>query len=107
MVLGGAAAGVAAAILLRKRGHDVLLLDAARFPRDKVCGEGMSPEAWRLLDRLDAVSAVRALRPHPLRGMALTAPDGTTFPGEYGPDRGPGFAAPPAVPDPALLRCAR
>src|SRR6266571_3707877 len=107
IVVGGGPAGVAAAILLRRRGHDVLLLDAARFPRDKVCGEGVSPEAWRLLDLLDAVPAVRALRPHPLRGMALTAPDGTAFRGEYGPAREPGFAAPREALDHALLGCAR
>jgi menaquinone-9 beta-reductase len=107
IVVGGGPAGVAAAILLRQKRHDVLLLDAARFPRDKVCGEGVSPEAWRLLERLDAASAVRALRPHPLRGMALTAPDGTTFRGEYGPEREPGFAAPREQLDQALLGCAR
>src|SRR2546428_395654 len=107
IVVGGGPAGVAAAIFLRNRGHDVLLLDAARFPRDKVCGEGVSPEAWRLLDRLDAVPAVRALRPHPLRGMALTAPDGTTFRGDYGPAREPGFAASREALDHALLGRAR
>src|SRR6266481_1044148 len=106
IVVGGGPAGVAAAILLRQKGHDVLLLDAARFPRDKVCGEGVSPESWRLLERLDAASAVRALRPHPLRGMALTAPDGTTFRGEYGSEREPGFAAPRERLDQALLGCA-
>jgi menaquinone-9 beta-reductase len=107
IVVGGGPAGVAAAILLRQKGHDVLLLDAARFPRDKVCGEGVSPEAWRLLERLDAAAAVRALGPHPLRGMALTAPDGTTFRGEYGSEREPGFAAPRERLDQALLGCAR
>ena len=50
VVVGGGPAGSAAGLLPRQRGHDVLLLDAARFPRDKVCGEGVSPEAWRLLD---------------------------------------------------------
>ncbi len=67
IVVGGGPAGAAFATLLRLRGHDVLLLDAARFPRDKICGEGVSPEAWRLLEELGAASRVRALRPHPLR----------------------------------------
>jgi len=107
IVVGGGPAGVASATFLRRRGHDVLLLDAARFPRDKVCGEGVSPEAWRLLDRLDAARAVRALHPHPLRGMAVTAPDGTTFRGEYGAARDPGFAVPREELDQALLACAR
>ena len=92
VVVGGGPAGSAAAIFLRKRGHDVLLLDEARFPRDKVCGEGVSPEAWRLLEAMDAAGAVRALGPHPLRGMELTAPDGTRFRGLYRGAKEAGFA---------------
>ena len=81
VVVGGGPAGAAAAIFLRQGGHEVLLLDEAHFPRDKVCGEGVSPEAWRLLDRMGAAAAVRALRPRPLLGMTLTSPDGTVFSG--------------------------
>lgn len=106
VVAGGGPAGAATAILLRRAGHDVLLLDEALFPRDKVCGEGVSPEAWRLLDLLGAAPAVRALSPHPLRGMALTAPDGTRFVGEYDAARPPGFAVRRERLDAALLACA-
>jgi flavin-dependent dehydrogenase len=84
-----------------------MLLDAARFPRDKVCGEGVSPEAWRLLKALGADDAVRALRPHALRGMTLTSPDGTTFTGHYGDGREPGFAVRRDALDQALLGQAR
>ena len=28
---------------LVQRGHDVLVVDRATFPRDKVCGEGLMP----------------------------------------------------------------
>jgi geranylgeranyl reductase family protein len=83
LVVGGGPAGSAAAIFLRQRGHHVTLLDEARFPRDKVCGEGISPEAWRLLRALGAEAEVRALGPRPVRGMRLRAPDGTVFAGEY------------------------
>ena len=83
IVVGGGPGGAATAIFLRQCGCDVLLLDQARFPRDKVCGEGISPEAWRLLDLLDAKAAVEALRPFPLRGMKLLAPDGTAVQGSY------------------------
>jgi geranylgeranyl reductase family protein len=92
VVVGGGPAGAATAILLKQRGHDVVILDEARFPRDKVCGEGVSPEAWRLLRELGAADAVRALAPHPLRGMAVTAPDGTCFRGDYRGAAHPGFA---------------
>jgi len=107
VVVGGGPAGAATAALLRRRGHDVALLDEARFPRDKVCGESVSPEAWRLLAELGAASAIRALAPHPIRGMALTAPDGTAFCGLYGAGREPGFAVRREALDKALLDHAR
>jgi flavin-dependent dehydrogenase len=105
VVVGGGPAGAAVATLLRRRGCDVLLVDEARFPRDKVCGEGVSPEAWRLLDALGAANAVRALAPWPLRGMTLVSPDGTTFGGDYGGRAG--FATRRQQLDHVLLATAR
>jgi menaquinone-9 beta-reductase len=107
IVAGGGPAGSATAIFLRQRGYDVLLVDAARFPRDKVCGDSISPEGWRLLDALDAADAVRALSPQPLLGMRLTAPDGTTFSGDYEDGRRPGLATRRAILDVTLLERAR
>jgi len=108
VVVGGGPAGSAVSILLRRRGHDVLLLDEARFPRDKICGEGVSPEAWRLLDLLDARAAVRALGPHPLRGMSLVSPRGIAFHGTYRrADDDLGFAVRRDRLDASLLACAR
>ena len=105
--MGGGPAGTAAAVFLRQAGHEVVLVDEARFPRDKICGEGVSPEAWRLLARMGADGAVRALRPRPVRGMKLTAPDGTAFAGRYTGTREPGFAVRRWCLDRALLDCAR
>lgn len=107
VVAGAGPAGCATAIFLRQRGWEVLLVDAARFPRDKVCGDSVSPEGWRLLEGLGADEAVRALAPWPLRGMRLTAPDGTTFAGDYGGGARPGFALRRASLDLALIRQAR
>ena len=92
VVVGGGPAGAAAAVMLKQQGRDVVLLDEARFPRDKVCGEGVSPEAWRLLAGLGAAGAVRSLAPHPLWGMAVSAPDGTCSRGDYRGASQPGFA---------------
>jgi menaquinone-9 beta-reductase len=92
VVVGGGPAGSASAVFLRQRGHDVLLLDEARFPRDKVCGESVSPGARRILADLGAAEAVSALAPAPLRGMTLTSPDGTSFRGDYRDVAEPGFA---------------
>ncbi|HUG53609.1 MAG TPA: NAD(P)/FAD-dependent oxidoreductase [Vicinamibacteria bacterium] len=107
VVVGGGPGGAAAAVFLRQAGHEVVLVDEARFPRDKVCGEGISPEAWRLLARMGATAAVRNLRPHALRGMRLTSPDGTTFQGDYAGAREPGLAVRRWCLDRALLECTR
>ena len=91
VVVGAGPAGAATAILLAEAGHEVLLLDRARFPRDKVCGEYLSPEGSRILDRLGVLKAVEAAGARPLRGMRITAPDGTEIVGDYprsGPWRG-------------------
>jgi geranylgeranyl reductase family protein len=107
VVAGGGPAGCATAILLRQAGHDVLLLEAARFPREKICGEGISPGAWRLLRLVGAEGSVRALDPHPLRGMRLTAPDGTSFLGSYGREREAGLGIRRLRFDQSLLEVAR
>jgi menaquinone-9 beta-reductase len=106
VVVGGGPAGSATACFLAQRGHDVLLLDRARFPRDKVCGESVSPGAWPLLDAMGAAERVRSLHPRPVRGMRLVAPDGTPFRGEYRGQARPGFALRRLALDAALLDAA-
>lgn len=51
-VVGGGPAGAAAAITLARHGRDVVLVDKARFPRDKCCGDGLTAGALRLLEQL-------------------------------------------------------
>ena len=106
-MVGGGPAGTASAIFFKQAGHSVALVDEAQFPRDKVCGEGVSPEAWRLLEKMGAGAAVQALSPFPLRGMRLIAPDGTSFHGWYEHGRTPGFAVRRERFDAALLDTAR
>jgi geranylgeranyl reductase family protein len=83
VVVGAGPAGSAAAILLAERGWSVTLLDKAAFPRPKICGEYLSPEAARVLDRLGVLKAVDAAGAQPLHGMRITAPDGTVLDGTY------------------------
>ncbi len=52
LVVGAGPAGAAAAIHLARAGRDVVLIDKARFPRDKCCGDGLTTEALRLLEDL-------------------------------------------------------
>ncbi len=88
VVVGAGPAGSATALLLAERGHAVLVLDRAQFPRPKLCGECLSPETSRILDRLGVLKAVDDAGAVPLRGMRITAPDGTVLIGDY-PTTGP------------------
>ena len=83
IVVGAGPAGAASAILLAERGFDVVVLDRAAFPRPKLCGEYLSPEAARVLDRLGVLKLLDAAGAVPLAGMRITAPDGTVVTGRY------------------------
>ena len=58
VVIGAGPAGSTAARILADRGHAVLLVDKAQFPRDKVCGDGLIPDALRCLRRAGLHDAV-------------------------------------------------
>lgn len=60
IVVGAGPGGSTAANLLARRGISTLLLDKAEFPRDKVCGDGLTPQAIHWLDRLGCVDEVLA-----------------------------------------------
>jgi len=49
IVVGAGPAGSATAYHLARAGHEVLLLEKTEFPREKVCGDGLTPRAVRSL----------------------------------------------------------
>lgn len=55
LVVGAGPAGIASALTLNKHGHTVTVLDKAKFPRDKCCGDGLTTGALRLLEQLGLV----------------------------------------------------
>jgi menaquinone-9 beta-reductase len=59
-VIGAGPAGSAAAWQLASRGLDVVLVDQQVFPRDKVCGDGLIPDAHAALRRLGVLDEVMA-----------------------------------------------
>jgi len=85
VVVGAGPAGSATALLLARAGARVLLLDRARFPRDKPCSEYLSPETTRVLERLGGgvVEGVAAASHARLTGMKVVAPSGAEMVGRF------------------------
>jgi geranylgeranyl reductase family protein len=76
LVIGAGPAGSAAAIALARRGFDVLLVDRSIFPRHKVCGDALIPDALRALASLDLGRSLQD-KARSLDGVAVHAPNGT------------------------------
>jgi geranylgeranyl reductase family protein len=79
IVVGGGPAGSVTAALLAERGHRVLLLDKAHFPRHKACSEYVNPAGTRLLAALGLERELDALGAHRMEAMLIHAPGGQRF----------------------------
>lgn len=93
LVVGAGPAGSAAAAWAARSGFDVVLADAATFPRDKTCGDGLTPRAVGEMERLGLGDWLRShvvnqgLRAHGF-GQTLLLP----WPGGSLPDWGSAVA---------------
>src|SRR6266849_5748611 len=74
VIVGAGPGGSATAHFLSRQGLDVRLLDRADFPRDKTCGDGLTPRALRVLDRLGILSDVTA-QGCPVDAYSVVAPN--------------------------------
>jgi geranylgeranyl reductase family protein len=88
IVVGGGPAGASTACALARDGIDVLVLDRARFPRDKVCAEYLSPEASRILSDMGVLDEIERSNPAHLAGMRMRAPNGLVADGEFAASHG-------------------
>lgn len=75
LVIGAGPSGSAAAATLARAGLDVVMVDQHAFPRDKICGDGLIPDAHRALKRLGVLDEVMALA-HPATLVGCTGPRG-------------------------------
>ncbi|MBK8098528.1 MAG: FAD-dependent monooxygenase [Planctomycetes bacterium] len=71
LILGAGPAGSALATALGAQGFSVWLCDRKDFPRDKACGEFLSPECEPYLRELGAFAALTAEGLHRVHGMRL------------------------------------
>src|SRR5690349_14128489 len=52
LVVGGGPAGAATGYWLARAGHDVVVLERKAFPREKTCGDGLTPRAVYQLEEM-------------------------------------------------------
>jgi geranylgeranyl reductase family protein len=75
LVVGGGPAGAATAYWLAKAGHDVVAVERKRFPRDKTCGDGLTPRAVKQLDDMGLYDRLSGF--HRIDGLRAVAHDVT------------------------------
>jgi len=89
LVVGAGPAGTVAATALASAGARVRLVDRARFPRPKLCGDTLNPGAFAVLQALETKGPATGLcarlrtRALPIDGMTVSGPDGTTITADY------------------------
>ena len=72
LIVGGGPAGAAAGYWLARHGHDVTILEKKSFPREKTCGDGLTPRAVKQLDDMGLTEPLAAFhRYHGLRATGM------------------------------------
>jgi flavin-dependent dehydrogenase len=113
VVVGGGPAGAASAWMLARNGVDVLVVDKARFPREKPCAEYLNPRALRVIAEMGALGEIERAGAGRIEGMRVHASDGGWFEGRFGAAgavagfQDHGIGARREIVDAALLDCAR
>jgi menaquinone-9 beta-reductase len=76
IVIGAGPAGSTVSALLARSGARVLLLEKSRFPREKVCGEFITPDCLSVFDRLGVRERIFDAGAKQVDRWTLFAPDG-------------------------------
>ncbi len=58
LIIGAGPSGSSSATFLARNGIKVLLLDKSCFPRNKICGDGLTPRAVSVIERLGVLAEV-------------------------------------------------
>ena len=80
VIVGGGPAGAVMAWALAREGARVVILDRARFPREKVCGDFVEPRGLRLFQNMGCLPALEH-RPMGRRPFARSRSIGPTVSG--------------------------
>jgi geranylgeranyl reductase family protein len=75
LVVGGGPGGASCAYWLARAGLDVVVVERKRFPREKTCGDGLTPRAVKQLQDMDLEDAIVAGGFHRYDGLRAVAHD--------------------------------
>lgn len=112
LIAGAGPAGAASAVHFAAAGWRVLVVDRARFPREKACSEYMSPAGTRMLQRLGVLGDLERAGAAPLAGTTVVAARGAQLEGRFArssipPWRETGLAVRRTILDARLVTAAR
>src|SRR3989344_6758830 len=77
IIAGAGPAGTVCAMYLKKAGKKVLVIDKAKFPRDKVCGDAQGRKLAKDLKELGIYEDYKKLPGVAIYGLILSSPNGT------------------------------
>ena len=84
IVVGAGPAGTTAAMFAKKQGLSVMLVDKATFPREKICGDGLSTRTMKTLQALGLYEKFLEKCPvNKIDGVTFSSPNGTLLPINY------------------------
>ena len=113
VIVGAGPAGSSTALFLKKNGvKKILLIDKAKFPRDKICGDAISDKSIRIAKELGVLSGYVKERRRDVFGIIFTSPNGTAAELDFGEADaswgfGPGFVMRRHDSDNVLFGCAK
>ncbi len=81
IIVGGGPAGCSAAVFSARMGQKVLLVDKEIFPRDKICGDGISANAIASMERMGVMDAIDNDSPWQVDSLVITSPKGVVMNG--------------------------
>ena len=76
VIVGGGPAGATCATFLGQLGHKVLLLDKAKFPRDKTCGDAISGKSMGVLREMGLLEGIERVDNEKIYGVTFSSPEG-------------------------------
>jgi len=75
IVVGGGPAGSANSYFNAKKGKRVLLIDKSTFPRDKICGDGITGKALSILHEMGLTDEIKGIKEISSTGVLVVSPN--------------------------------